>query len=252
MNGPIRRYESANSRSKHPDHHDLTPERIPMAELTQAKPNHPIFAIIKRMIDQYHPYLNVMQPQLDLRVVLATPEKAGIPAVKLHGYPCVATIGVVPYKQRIRGAGDAVLTIDTAEWGDLHEEERESTIDHELEHLHFPGMRQLGESWVPNLDKSERPIIQIKLHDLVVGGFKVVAERHGDNAIEKQAIDLINSRLRQSSLPFMHDEADESTVTFSSGGKSVTLTGDKLRKIADGRRTRKADVDEMLPAQALA
>ena len=185
-------------------------------ELTQARQDHPIRALLKSVINSDYSYLNQMQPALDLRIVLATPDKPGIPAVKLHGYPCIATIGKVAYKDRIRGAGDAVLTIDTAEWNDLLPEERVATLAHELEHLDFPGMRQLGEHWVPKLDQAERPVIAIKLHDIVVGGFTKIVQQYGDHAIEKQSLDRANSAIRQMALPFDQEESEEpaDTVTF--------------------------------------
>lgn len=183
-------------------------------ELTQARQDHSIRSLLKKVIDAEYPYLNDMQPALDLRIVLATSDKAGMPAVKLHGYPCIATIGKIPYKQRIRGDGDAVLTIDAAEWNDLTPEEREATLAHELEHLEFPDMRRLGDAWVPKLDQHERPVIKIKLHDIVVGGFKKIIQRYGDAAPEKRALDWANTVLLQMTLPFRDQEAPVDTVAF--------------------------------------
>jgi len=217
-------------------------------ELLPADPSHAVYGIIRKLMEADYDYLTKMQPQLDLRVVLAKSDKDGVPAVKLGGYPCIATIGIVPYKQRVRGAGDVVLTIDTAEWADLDEKEKEATIAHELEHLDFPGMRQIGEHLVPAQDKFERPIVSLKLHDIYVGGFARIVDKYGDSAIEKQAVDRINSRLRQMPLRF-EDELPEG-ITVSFNGVEINNAGELGKKIRNRGWSSKHEINETFKSAA--
>jgi hypothetical protein len=48
--------------------------------------------------------------------------------------------------------------------------------------------------------------VKLRLHDWEVGGFSLIVDWYGDDAIEKQIVNSINDRLGQMTLPFMDAE----------------------------------------------
>lgn len=109
-------------------------------------------------------------------------EKVG-PAVKLHGYPCAATIKVNSTRDRVEGKPDATITVDGDQWPGWTDEERRALIDHELYHLELKRDRESGELLA---DDAGRPRMKCKLHDFQYGGFEAVARRHGAASFEVQ------------------------------------------------------------------
>lgn len=221
-----------------------------MPELVQAKPTHQIHAMLNRVIESDYPYLNRLQPPVDLRIVLATPDKAGNAAVKNGKRAVTAFLDIVPSKWRVRGAGDVAITIDTAEWRDLEPEEQEATLAGELESMEFVELREAGDGLICDLDDAGRPCIKKRPPDVVVSGYSAVIQRYGDAAEARKELDRANSRLRQQALPFgQHDvisPAESGTTTVSFEAKDFPV----IAKVAETlRRTRKADVDEMFAAQ---
>jgi hypothetical protein len=102
------------------------------------------------------------------------------PPLRLHGYNAAAIIKVNALKLRAQGLPDAEITIDGDEWETLSAEQRNALIDHELEHLE--GKR--NKAGAITRDDLDRPMLKLKLHDWQLGGFKVIAERHGIHALE--------------------------------------------------------------------
>lgn len=124
-------------------------------------------------------------------------DPTGQPALKLGGYPCAAIIKINPLKQRVLGLGDALITIDEYIWNDLTDEERMALLDHELEHLEVKRVGG-GVLWydpfakmvlgIASTDDAGRPRLSSRLHDWELGGFKTIARRWGENALEVQAV----------------------------------------------------------------
>ena len=79
------------------------PERMQMPELSLAPPTHPIHAILKNVIDADYSYLNRLQPALDLRIMLVTPDKEGQKPVKDGKRPVVALMKPTPINWRAHG-----------------------------------------------------------------------------------------------------------------------------------------------------
>lgn len=103
------------------------------------------------------------------------------PAVKLHGYPCYATIGIIPLKQRVDKRADAEITIDRDVWdNDLTEPQQRALLDHEITHLEIV-KDDIGAIVTDDIG---RPKLKMRLHDYQIGGFSEVAQRHRGNSIE--------------------------------------------------------------------
>jgi hypothetical protein len=107
-------------------------------------------------------------------------EKVG-PPLRLHGYGAAAIVKVNGEKHRAQGLPDASIIIDGDSWKETSEESRIALIDHELEHL-----ERVLRKGAPVEDDLGRPKLKCKLHDWQLGGFRVIAERHLEHALEVQ------------------------------------------------------------------
>lgn len=125
---------------------------------------------------------DLVKAEVEITVLMASNEDGA--AVKLHGYPCYATIKINSLKDRVEGKGDATITIDAREWKDLPDAERTALIDHELEHLEL--VMEKGSQTVWKVDDHGRPKLKMKLHDWQLGGFESIAARHREHALEVQ------------------------------------------------------------------
>ena len=124
------------------------------------------------------------------------------PAVKHHGWPCAAVAKVNSYKNRLDGLDDCSITIDGEWWSDHSEEERIALLDHELHHFQ-PQKTKTGK-W--KLDNANRPKVKIREHDFEIGGFHVIAKRHGRSAVEVRAVLSVPTIWIQMELEFMKTE----------------------------------------------
>lgn len=102
------------------------------------------------------------------------------PAVKLHGYPCAAVVSIIPYKQRVDKRADAEIIIDRSQWDAMTDLQRRALLDHEITHLEF----QKDDVGCVKTDDVGRPKLTMRLHDWQLGGFREIAQRYGEDAIE--------------------------------------------------------------------
>ncbi|MFA9478540.1 putative metallopeptidase [Phycisphaerales bacterium AB-hyl4] len=119
------------------------------------------------------------------------------PAVKWGGYPAAAVVKVLPLKQRVLGNPDALITFDERVWEDLDATEQRALVDHELEHLQVLSATggvcyydDVAEAVLgsPKGDDVGRPKLTCKLHDWQLGGFRSIAKRYGESALDVQAV----------------------------------------------------------------
>jgi hypothetical protein len=90
---------------------------------------------------------------------------------------------IIPLKGRVKGLGDVEILIDGDWWHEATAAEQKALLDHELHHVSVKISKG-----VIQYDSHGRPKIKLRPHDLEVGWFKVIAERHGSNSFEvKQA-----------------------------------------------------------------
>jgi hypothetical protein len=138
-----------------------------------------VMAIMQKVANKYHGEL--VKAKVSVGLLMASADE-GETAVKLHGYPCAAIIKITPYKQRVHGIEDAVITIDQKSWDELDDRQRAALIDHELTHLE----PKLDQGAQVKTDDLGRPKLGIVLHDAQVGIFKSVIQRHGAAALDAQ------------------------------------------------------------------
>lgn len=85
-------------------------------------------------------------------------------------------IKITPPELRVLGVADAQMMLDGDRWVLLSREEQMAVIDHELTHLEPTG----------DIDDGGRPKLKLREHDIEVGWFEDVAERHGEHSQERQ------------------------------------------------------------------
>lgn len=157
-----------------------------------------IIDLIDEVKAAHHPALQTYEVAIDALVARrhnARGEELG-GALKAHGYPAVATISIMPLKRRALGNADALLVVDGMAWEALESAERRACIDHELEHLRVVaeegGVVEVGEDGELNgvgaSDDFGRPRLKLRLHDWQLGGFRAVAKRHHEAALEVVAV----------------------------------------------------------------
>lgn len=148
--------------------------------------NPEILRMAQEVMEQFHPELRMPDGSyVRLCILLAYHggEDAGNtnePAVKCHGYPCYAKISVIPFKQRVDKRADAEIIIDKAWWDGAEDRPRRALLDHEITHLQF---KQTREGCL-DTDDIGRPKLDLRLHDWQLGGFRSVARRWGDDALD--------------------------------------------------------------------
>lgn len=137
--------------------------------------------------DWYSPYLD----DVSIDALFVFDDESTLPVLKHGGYPAQALCRITSVRQRVLGIADVVITIDRANWLNLHAEERAALIDHELCHVERVVNKKGGGF---QIDGADRPKLKIRPHDRQYGWFDEVAQRHGDASPEvRQAKQLIAS-----------------------------------------------------------
>ena len=181
-------------------------------------------------VESYHPELKGAEVTIGLEFASPTSGKElerGV--LMLHGYPCAAIASITPYRYRVRGCRDAIITIDLKKWEVLTTPQRDALLDHELHH--FEVVRD-DEGHIES-DPCGRPKLTMRKHDIVIGGFRCIIDRHGKDAIEAMAAKAIlkdNDKLRQmllfadtpgDSLPASEPFRSTTTATFTNAAVSA-------------------------------
>lgn len=130
------------------------------------------------------------KPLLDARVKIdfvearacedpETHKKLDVP-ITIRGRKAFGLTRVIGPKDRVMGRGDVEVTIDADYWDDLTELQQMALLDHELTHISI----KLDKRGIVR-DDAGRPKINLRLHDIEVGWFNVVALRHGAASQER-------------------------------------------------------------------
>lgn len=148
---------------------------------TYEKADDDVEVLVAGVMKDYHPELASAGVTVGLLMAsVHDKDDELIPAVKLHGYQCAATIKRISLKDRAAGKCDAEMTICAATWKDLPDAKKRALIDHELEHLE---LKMTKENTVGR-DDLGRPKLVMKLHDHQIGIFKGNIERHAKNSLD--------------------------------------------------------------------
>lgn len=139
-------------------------------------------SLLSRVMAEHHPKL----AEAGVKVDVLMAENPNGDAVKLHGAPAIAVVRVVRLKDRVKGMGDAEITIDLFAWNQMSERHREATLFHELEHLVRVERKKPEEgepAWAT--DDIGRPKLKTRPGDWDSGdGFVRCIQVYGDHAVE--------------------------------------------------------------------
>jgi hypothetical protein len=114
-----------------------------------------------------------------------------------QGYPAAAVIKKTSLKDRVAGHRDAILVIDRVWWDNHDNAMCRALLDHEMAHL-LVARDDDGKSFIT--DDAHRPKLEIRKHDIQIGGFIDVAERHRMAAIEVVAVAEATKKFAQLGL----------------------------------------------------
>jgi hypothetical protein len=201
-----------------------------------------IYDWVAELMEQNHGALFVLEPRIGVEFA-RDPEDPLAAVVKMHGLPRLAAVRVVPYKQRVWKAPDAIITIDQYRYQDLTEPQQKALIDEALAYLE-PDYDKDGQA---KSDDRGRPKLLVNEPDYYLAGHVRVLERHGADAIGalafRKAFDRL-PELKQLVMGFLDApaptlESPDTTVTVTRTGpglepNSVTLTGGQFSAAAGG------------------
>ena len=112
-------------------------------------------------------------------------------AITHNGHRAYGLCKIISLKDRAKGNGDVEILIDHDYWANLPEPQQRALLDHELNHIQVC----LTKAGTMKIDDLERPKIAMRKHDIEVGWFSSVAQRHGRNSIEQiQAREIFETK----------------------------------------------------------
>ena len=168
--------------------------------ITYWKADVAIEAVVSTVIAKWHQ--DLQKAEVKIGIIMCSSDKEEVPALKHGGYPALATIKIVPLKDRISKNYDAEMMIDARFWADSTEERRVALVDHELCHVRLkePSKGQENVKTIGELsivyDDINRPLIRTVPGDWNIGdGFEEVVKRHGLVAHEVTSVKCIGDRL---------------------------------------------------------
>lgn len=173
-----------------------------------------ILEIIASLVEEYHP--TTKEAGVTFDVLLATSDSG--PAVKLNGWPCNATVKIVGGIERMKGAADIEIKIDAEKYEELTDDERRALLDHELYHVQPIPDDALGGY---KKDAYGRPRIKMRPHDVQVGWFKEIAERHGSASMERKQARQLFDDYGQGFWPFLSEAQPELKIVEKPPGKKA-------------------------------
>lgn len=147
-------------------------------------------ALAEGVIRRWHERLNRAGVSIGYLFAHADRDASGQPkgpALKVHGYPAAALVKIVTLRDRVAGLPDALCVIDGDQWPDWTAERRQAVLDHELTHLHPTG----------DTDDANRPKLEMRLHDIQIGGFLEVIQRHEEEALEHSLLLMAGKAVRE-------------------------------------------------------
>lgn len=156
-----------------------------------------------------HTPLLEIKVMLDFVFALADRDEDGKmkgPAIVRKGFRVYGQAKIVTLKDRALGHGDAEILLDGDWWDeDSTEEQQRALLDHELHHI---AAKKVKGQYV--YDDLGRPLLRLRNHDVEVGWFKLIAERHGEHSLEQRQAKMIMDGSGQYFWPLL---AQSSAVT---------------------------------------
>ena len=142
----------------------------------------PIHDEVAKLVEQYHPRLAEAEVTYLIFMVHAPTDDDGKPkgpALKLHGYPCAATVKILGIKERKAGLPDVRLELDADTWDERPAAEQRAILDDCLTRILVEG---------EELDSADRPKLKQRKCDRHIEGFDEIIRRHEQAALVAQQL----------------------------------------------------------------
>lgn len=154
---------------------------------TYTKADKSVHNLARLLIGQYpdHKPLEAVELKLDIVFAFADTDEKGRPlndALTKNGIKALGITRSVPLKERAFDRGDAEIALDGDWWKTASGDEQAALLDHELHHISL----KTDKNGNIKYDDLNRPLIKLRKHDVEVGWFKIIAERHGSDSQERQ------------------------------------------------------------------
>lgn len=142
--------------------------------------------LAKNLINQFesHKPLAAFEVKIDYVVARADVDDKGRQlndALTKNGVKALGIARKTSLKDRALGRGDAEISLDGDWWKDASGEEQAALLDHELHHISVKTDNMGNVKY----DALGRPQIKLRKHDVEVGFFNIIAERHGIHSQER-------------------------------------------------------------------
>lgn len=155
------------------------------------------------------------------------------PVLKHQGYPAAAVVRITPVRDRALGIADATVVIDRSTWLTLSQRQRDALVDHELTHLN----RVLDEDTeLPLCDAVDRPKLAMRRHDLQIGIFTEILERHGEASYEAKMAKAVLDIAGQMQLNFAKPVSDDAQLAQEAKDAAKTFV-ERIGAMGGGRIT---------------
>lgn len=151
---------------------------------TYAKAHKSVTQMAGSLLKKYHEPLVEAGIRIDFVFAYADLDENDEPinnAITHQGYPAGGLCRIINLKDRAKGNGDAEITLDAVAWDNLTELEKNALLDHELHHL------TLGKG----VDDLRRPKLRMRKHDVQIGWFSLIAERHQAASAERRQATIV-------------------------------------------------------------
>lgn len=175
------------------------------------------------ILKQYetHQFTVAAGVKIDFVFALASRDDAGNVtgnALSLHGVRALGICRKIGLKDRAMGRGDAEIALDGDWWATAPEDEQRALLDHELYHICV----KVDDRGIVT-DDLQRPVIGMRKHDVQIGWFGIIAERHGKSSQEQIQATSIREQYGQYfwptmdvlSLPPMKKKAANATIPLN-------------------------------------
>jgi hypothetical protein len=156
----------------------------------------PASAADRTLLDQVmrEHHFRLRAAEVVVRLVMVSPNRDADgnvrgPAIKVHGAPAAACVRAFGPRERMLVGADAVIDVDAARWFDLERAQQIALLDHELTHLEvFEEEDEDGSPGYRRAAVDGCPVVRMRPDDFVISGFVEVIKRHGQAALEAQAV----------------------------------------------------------------
>ena len=178
-----------------------------------------IETLAKELIEKYdsNKPLAICKVKIDYVFAYADLDEKDRPvndALTKNGVRVLGIARKISLKDRALGRGDAEIALDGDWWQKATDEQQAALLDHELNHIAVKSDKNGNVQF----DDLGRPQIKLRKHDVEVGWFKCIAERHGGASQEQIQAKVIMDMQGQYYWPGIAP-----TVEITAGGKSSGL-----------------------------